>query len=234
VVIVDDHSSPPVSQTLSNCLLNDERVHLLTNEEHKGVGHSRNRGLGHAKGAWIVFLDDDDEVEPDFLKHAREAVANLPPDRSLIVPCKMHPRSQRKSWSYHTMKLRTKENAKIARRDRHNFHLLMQSPPQMPSMICRKDVLLNYLFEEDLAYGEDLLLWARLVHSGLRFETISEKGRNSVLIRQHGQAHLSAGTSEDVSRYFRALEEQFNSMDNRTVEAIRAKRLARDMLQMRM
>ena len=67
MIIVDDQSE---DNTLSVLMpfLEDKRIHVYQNTEHKGAGESRNAALKAAKGKWIAFLDSDDVWEPTKLE----------------------------------------------------------------------------------------------------------------------------------------------------------------------
>lgn len=47
-------------------------------EEKQGLSHARNRGMAEAKGDWLVFLDDDAFVEPDYLSRLNRYIDQLP------------------------------------------------------------------------------------------------------------------------------------------------------------
>ena len=54
--------------------MNDPRVSILE-QENRGATYTRNRGLSLATGEYILFLDQDDVIEPDFIESAvREIV----------------------------------------------------------------------------------------------------------------------------------------------------------------
>lgn len=76
VVVVDDGSRPPFVPTAS-----DPRVRVVRHEVAAGVGAARNAGLAAATGAWITFLDDDDELEPRMVERvlAVADASTLPP-----------------------------------------------------------------------------------------------------------------------------------------------------------
>jgi glycosyltransferase involved in cell wall biosynthesis len=69
VLIVDDASTSPVETDTA-----DPRVRVIRIEQRAGVSAARNEGLRLARGSWVVFLDDDDELLPDMLRVSREAV----------------------------------------------------------------------------------------------------------------------------------------------------------------
>ncbi|WP_086556762.1 glycosyltransferase family 2 protein, partial [Klebsiella pneumoniae] len=47
----------------------DERIRIIDNAVNIGAGISRNIGLSEAEGEYIIFLDDDDYVDTNMLKH---------------------------------------------------------------------------------------------------------------------------------------------------------------------
>lgn len=72
ILLIDDGST---DQSLSACQKwaeTDSRIRVLT-QEPSGVSKARNRGLQHAKGTYITFLDADDEIRADFLNSLYQA-----------------------------------------------------------------------------------------------------------------------------------------------------------------
>ena len=47
-------------------------------EYNQGISHSRNRGVKESKGDIIVFIDDDETVEPDFLRSVNDFFTQYP------------------------------------------------------------------------------------------------------------------------------------------------------------
>lgn len=64
--IVDDYSSDNTQQIIAE--FSDDRIIYIRQTENRGVSTARNTGIQQAKGAYICFLDDDDEYLSDFLK----------------------------------------------------------------------------------------------------------------------------------------------------------------------
>lgn len=80
VVVVDDASETPVR------LDPDPRLRVIRRGRRGGLCAARNDGLGSARGTWIVFLDDDDELFPDMIEVSIAAAASsdLPPPIAVI------------------------------------------------------------------------------------------------------------------------------------------------------
>ncbi len=68
VVVVDDGSTPPFVPESD-----DGRVRVVRRDKAGGVSAARNRGIAVARGSWITFLDDDDELLPDMIERSVDA-----------------------------------------------------------------------------------------------------------------------------------------------------------------
>lgn len=68
VLVVDDNTpGDQYSVELKNLVdeISNDRVRLITQEEHINGAKARNVGIENARGEYIAFLDDDDEWLPD-------------------------------------------------------------------------------------------------------------------------------------------------------------------------
>lgn len=64
ILVIDDNSKTPAVESLAH--VNDARIHVYINENSGGVAGVRNFGLSKSKGEIVFFLDDDDEILPDY------------------------------------------------------------------------------------------------------------------------------------------------------------------------
>ena len=72
IIIINDHSSDNTLDILKEIASSDERIRIIDNAVNIGAGISRNIGISEAKGEYIIFLDDDDYVDTNMLKHMSE------------------------------------------------------------------------------------------------------------------------------------------------------------------
>ncbi|EPK8636573.1 glycosyltransferase [Klebsiella pneumoniae] len=72
IIIINDYSSDNTLDILKEIASSDERIRIIDNAVNIGAGISRNIGLSEAKGEYIIFLDDDDYVDTNMLKHMSE------------------------------------------------------------------------------------------------------------------------------------------------------------------
>lgn len=75
LIIVDDGSTDDSLDIVKR--IQDDRI-VIIEQENGGPSKARNTGVHHAKGEWIVFLDADDELLPDALRHLYEVSIQYP------------------------------------------------------------------------------------------------------------------------------------------------------------
>lgn len=67
IVVVNDSSKDSTHYILESY---GHWIRVLENQENRGLPYSRNKGIENARGEFIVNLDADDYLHPDFLKIA--------------------------------------------------------------------------------------------------------------------------------------------------------------------
>ncbi len=63
IIVVDDASHDNTCQIIER--LGDPRIRYIRHDTNKGGSAARNTGIRAARGAFIAFLDDDDEWKPE-------------------------------------------------------------------------------------------------------------------------------------------------------------------------
>ena len=65
ILLINDGSTDQSSEVIKT--IKDDRIHLVE-QENQGVSFSRNKGIAMSKGEFMVFLDSDDILHPNFLE----------------------------------------------------------------------------------------------------------------------------------------------------------------------
>lgn len=67
LIVVDDGSMDSTPAIIDEYAQKDERIHVI-HIPNAGVSNARNVGLDNAKGEYVMFVDSDDWIEPDYLQ----------------------------------------------------------------------------------------------------------------------------------------------------------------------
>lgn len=78
IVVNDGEPLPP------GTLPADPRLRVLSNRRRPGAPGARNTGLEEVRAPWVVFLDDDDLLDADFVPVIAEAVRKDADDRTVV------------------------------------------------------------------------------------------------------------------------------------------------------
>jgi glycosyltransferase involved in cell wall biosynthesis len=74
LLVIDDASTDGTVAYLADLARSDRRVRVIRNSEAQGGARARNEGIRCARGAWVAFLDDDDEWMPNKLERQLETL----------------------------------------------------------------------------------------------------------------------------------------------------------------
>ncbi len=83
VIVVDDGSKDP--QTLQLLLQEFPETRLLTNADNKGKAHAVNRGIQASTLDYLIQLDADDFMMPDWQKTIRKIIDQVEPRYNVIL-----------------------------------------------------------------------------------------------------------------------------------------------------
>lgn len=84
ILVVDQDSSQCLKTDLEQKFNGDARLIYLALEQ-VALDHARNLGIDHARGRILVFVDDDVEVEPGWLKAYVDAFAAVQPPPGIVA-----------------------------------------------------------------------------------------------------------------------------------------------------
>lgn len=72
IILVDDGSGDASGAICDRWADKDSRVKAI-HQKNSGVSVARNRGIDAAEGAYVVFVDSDDRLEPDFVRELMDS-----------------------------------------------------------------------------------------------------------------------------------------------------------------
>ena len=79
LIIIDDGSTDSSGKLCDNYAVSDSRIKVI-HQDNGGVSKARNTGMEVAKGKYILFLDADDEMDPNLMEDNMKLINKLNPD----------------------------------------------------------------------------------------------------------------------------------------------------------
>ncbi|WP_102796727.1 glycosyltransferase family 2 protein [Bowmanella denitrificans] len=155
VIIVNDGSVDGSEQVIRNSPYAADITYLEI--PNSGPGAARNHGLAHTSKPWVAFLDADDQWSDWHKLQMQIELANLHPDAVLIDSF------AEVDWGGELPLVvqRIKQGRVFEQFLHHNV-------VNATSSVLAKTIAVRQVggFDEDLRFGEDRLLWARLAKIG--------------------------------------------------------------------
>ncbi len=162
-IIIDDGSRDETAEIANKLALEDSRLRVIT-QANGGVCAARNRGIAEADFDWLLFLDADDWIAPQYLEKMTGAIAADP--NLDAVHC---------GWTRVALD-GTSMGEKYAPNVTDLFpQLARHCPFAIHACIIRK-ALVKAAGGFDLSFPicEDWDLWQRIARTGVRFGALQE------------------------------------------------------------
>jgi hypothetical protein len=87
MIVVENHSSDDGPVQVEALAATDARTRFIRAPESvRGPGAARNLGLKEARGEWVLFLDADDLIQPDYLEGLLAKAAEAPDATIIATP----------------------------------------------------------------------------------------------------------------------------------------------------
>lgn len=97
IIIINDGSSDD-TKVIANALMSEHKNIRFFDREHEGIVNTRNFGLFVSSGKYILFLDGDDKIHPDFLKET-VAILDSKPSVGFVYTAVQHIGIRTDIWS---------------------------------------------------------------------------------------------------------------------------------------
>ena len=153
VLVIDDGSTTDLLPLLQK--FGDDRIRYFRHESRRGEAAARNLGIRRARGAYLAFLDDDDEWLPEKLRLQLALFSGCPDTVGCV-------------YGGHVT-IRARDGQELARevpakRGDLSNDLLDRNILGPPSTVMLKRECLERvgLFDESIAFGVDYDLWLRI------------------------------------------------------------------------
>lgn len=171
IIVVDDCSTDPVSTELLNKLekLQQFNLKIVKNPFNIGLSATRNHGLTHAQGKYIVTLDADDILGVDYIKMAVNAL-ELSTDYDFVVTPAAYFTDDKEA----SLQIKHDYSDYVVFTGEAVLAGLYQNRFSTATVFGRKSAFCNLQYDETLTCYEDWEFFLRANMAGYRFLVTNE------------------------------------------------------------
>lgn len=189
-IVVDNGSTDTSGRIADRYAAQDKRIRVI-HRERGNIGAGRNTGLDAARGEHIIFIDDDDWAEPDFLEFLLKLLEENQADISICGAA---------DRAFDEKKVMTAEEALIELMWRKKYTMAF------PTKLFRRELMDTLRFPEDGSYDDIALMYRLLAeaktvayHGLPKYTFYRHEGNNSAWTTNHNLL-----TSETLDEYLQA------------------------------
>lgn len=149
-IILVDNNSTDNSYNVITALIKGCDKSILLKQPKPGQAAARNSGAAHAKGEYLLFLDSDDLIDPEFLVKTVN-ILDTKPEIKIVTTKGVLFGASTKPWVLPPFSLK---------------NLLSWNCIGISSLIRKKDFDMVIGFDESFEYFEDMDLWISILKTG--------------------------------------------------------------------
>lgn len=149
IIIINDGSTDFTEIILEKLNTKYDLIKIIS-QKNQGVSKSRNKGIKISTGEWIAFLDADDKWIETKLEKQSIIIDNYNP---LMIAGNVKKELQKVGIN------NTERVVKV-----NPIDMLIRSFPQTSTVLIKKKVFDNLLFNEDQSYSEDINLFTKICY----------------------------------------------------------------------
>ncbi len=203
IIVVDDGSRSVYARqkfdALAQHFSKDERF-MFIRKDNGGLGSARNLGIRSAKGEYILPLDSDDVIEPDYITAAVQALTNCPDLEAVssYVSYFQDGTAPQDAVDY------------VIPYDLHPVLIAVENRAGVACSVFRRRLFDRFFYDERLTAYEDWDLWWSIAENDLTAEVMPRilyryRRRTSSMFHSTGMSrhrHLLQTISEKHDRLF--------------------------------
>jgi len=167
IIAVNDFSTDKSVDILQS--YNDPRICVIENK-NKGIVHALNAGLSCCNSNYVARMDADDVMHAERLEKQHDVLNNNADITLCATQAKKFPEETIQNGYVEYMRW---QNACITMQDIKN-QIYIESPFAHPSVMFRKDHIVESGAYKDGEFPEDYELWLRLFHAGYKMIKLGE------------------------------------------------------------
>ena len=203
IIIVNNYSTDNTIEIINN--YSDPRVHLINIHNNGIIAASRNKGIFHAKGKWIAFLDSDDTWYPEKLERCLQEIEKTDADAVCHGECWTRPDGYNRDVAYGP---ETRASYKSLLYDGNCI-----STSAVVVRRCLLEKVGLFSEEQNLVTAEDYDLWLKLSKNRMKILFISD-----ILgeFRIHPDGN-SQSVMRNTSSIMNVIEKHYSELKEKTV-----------------
>jgi glycosyltransferase involved in cell wall biosynthesis len=162
IILVDDGSTDGSSELCDEYAKHDDRIRVI-HKPNGGLVSARNTGIKAARGDYILYIDDDDWVAPNWLETIHSCITSAPEKPDLVIFGSMRVHSDRKRVHLITAEAGFYDRARL---EKEIFPRLVSDPdlyiedavflPASWNRAFKRELLEeHHCFDEGIRLGED-------------------------------------------------------------------------------
>lgn len=205
VLIIDDHSRDNTKEALKEKFKNTKFKYRILSSKGNGVSAARNMGIEKSQGKYVAFIDDDDEIVPDYLEILHTHVTN---DNTPIALGNYSEITQDKETPFKFKDTGIFYNEWIINKliPQAIFPLEGEQSIWLPvwRTIIKRDIIIsnNIKFDEKISQAEDFLFMIELLLKAERISIISGKSIYFYNRRQSSAMNKYIENDIEKQKYF--------------------------------